>query len=137
MVGFLCTACGKSFTQKVALRKHFYAIHKEDTCVCKECGKVLKSKSKLTNHLHSHEKITCSVCNKLIPKNSRASHDCGNFETFKCDQCPYGTKQKAHLMRHIKVHDKAPKEKELFTCYHCVKTFNRKDNMEAHVKILL
>ena len=27
MVGFLCTACGKSFTQKVALRKHFYAIH--------------------------------------------------------------------------------------------------------------
>ena len=65
MVGCLCTACGKSFTQKVALRKHFYAIHKEDTCVCKECGKVLKSKSKLTNHLHSHEKITCSSCNKF------------------------------------------------------------------------
>jgi hypothetical protein len=24
------------------------------------------------------------------------------------------------------MHDKAPKEKQLFTCYHCVKTFNRK-----------
>ena len=57
MVEFLCTACGKSFTQKVALSKHFYAVHKEDTCVCQECEKVLKSKSKFTNHLILMEKL--------------------------------------------------------------------------------
>ena len=86
MAEFLCTAGGNSFAQKVSLQKHFYANHKEDTFTCKECGKVLRT---ISNHLHSHEKISCIGCHKIIAKNSRASQDCGNFETFMCDQYLY------------------------------------------------
>ena len=45
MSEFLCTACGKSFTQKLSLQKHFYAVHKVNSFTCKECGKVLKTKN--------------------------------------------------------------------------------------------
>ena len=58
MAEFLCTSCGKTFSRKVALQKHVYAIHKQENCICKECGKLLKSKKQLLNHLDSHEKLT-------------------------------------------------------------------------------
>ena len=92
---FLCTSCGKTFSRKASLHKHFSAIHKQETCTCKECGKVLRSKKQLVNHPDSHIKISCIGCNKLIAKNSRASHDCGEtVETFTCDQCLYETKKR-------------------------------------------
>ena len=87
MSEFLCTACGKSFTQKLSLQKHFYALHKVNSFTCKECGKVLKTKNQMDNHIHSHEKMFCIDCNKEIPKNSISFHDCRNSDVFKCDQC--------------------------------------------------
>ena len=130
MAEFLCASCGKTFFRKAALQQHNYQVHKHETCACNECGKILTSKKKLANHLSSHEKIKCIGCDKTIPKNSKSSHDCGEQnETFKCDQCPYETKQKGHLLRHMKVHNKKEKEKTFFDCNHFGKTFNPKDNM--------
>ena len=73
MSEFLCTACGKSFTQKLSLQKHFYAVHKVNSFTCKKCGKVLKTKNQMDNHLHSHEKMFCIGCNKEIPKSLEES----------------------------------------------------------------
>ena len=70
MADFLCTSCGKTFSQKAALQKHFSDVHKQENCECKECGKILRSKKQLANHMVSHQKVTCIGCEKSIPLNS-------------------------------------------------------------------
>ena len=104
MAEFLCASCGKNYFQKAALQKHHYQVHKQETCACNECGKILTSKKQLANHVSSHNKIKCRGCEKTIPKNSKSCHDCGETETLKCDQCPYEAKQKGNLMRHMDFH---------------------------------
>ena len=131
MADFLCTSCGKCFSRKAAFQNHL-SVHKEEPCECRDCGKVLKNKKQLSNHLDSHKKITCVGCNIVIPLNTKRYHDCAKTsekETFKCDQCPYETKQKQTLTRHNIVHNKKEKETPLFNCIHCNKTFNRKDTI--------
>ena len=84
MADFLCTSCGKTFSRKAALQKHFSDVHKQENCECKECGKILRSKKQLANHLFSHEKITCGVCEKILNKHSKSTYDCGEIsETLK------------------------------------------------------
>ena len=135
MAEFLCTLCGKIFSRKDSFQQHL-SIHKQEPCECSDCGKVFKNKIQLSNHIPSHKRITCVGCNISIPLNTKRYHDCAKgteTETFKCDQCPYEAKQKQTLKRHTRVHNKKEKEIPLFNCIHCDKTFNRKDNMEAHV----
>ena len=68
MVEFLCTACGNSFTQKVCLQIYFYPIHKEDKFTCKECGKMLRTKNQMDNHLHSMKKFLALAVTKQVLK---------------------------------------------------------------------
>ena len=112
MADFLCTSCGKCFSRKAAFQNHL-SVHKEEPCECRDCGKVLKNKKQLSNHLDSHKKITCVGCNIVIPLNTKRYHDCAKTsekETFKCDQCPYETKQKQTLTRHNNLQPSTAKE---------------------------
>ena len=56
MAEFLCASCGKNYFQKAALQKHHYQVHKQETCACNECGKILTSKKQLANY--SENKLT-------------------------------------------------------------------------------
>ena len=39
MADFLCTSCGKTFSRKAALQKHFSDVHKQENCECKDVEK--------------------------------------------------------------------------------------------------
>ena len=89
MSEFLCTACGKSFTQKLSLQKHFYAVHKVNSFTCKECGKVLKTKNQMDNHLHSHEKCFALAVTKKFPNHlKKAKRSLVSFNSTRAGFSP-------------------------------------------------
>ena len=105
-----CFTCGKIFHDKSSLRQHKYSVHSTTELTCKQCNKILIGKKKLIGHMESHKKIICPFCEKSIPKNSRLNHKCSNSERFLCELCPYESSRKDMLKRHMKTHNKKPKE---------------------------
>ena len=133
----LCIECGTSCSSVRAFKKHKKDVHSQINTTCSQCEKTFKNHKQMENHLASHQTIVCIGCNVEIPKNSKSSHLCGeNQSNFKCDQCDYVAKQKGALQRHLKVHSKDPKEKQVFSCHVCPKTFQRKDNMRTHIQLI-
>ncbi len=64
--------------------------------------------------------VTCPTpgCNrKYYWRNSLARHlreECGLEPRFQCPQCPYRTKQKAPMLRHIRIKHKDPYSEPCF-----------------------
>ena len=48
---FVCLHCAKGFKKKKGLERHVEAFHCPSTFPCKDCGKVLKLDSYLTDHM--------------------------------------------------------------------------------------
>ena len=105
-----CFTCGKIFHDKSSLRQHKYSVHSTTELPCKQCNKILIGTKKLIGHMDSHKKIICPICEKSIPKNSRLNHKCNNSERFLCELCTFESPWKVTLKRHMKTHNKKPKE---------------------------
>ena len=62
----LCEYCDASFTSKSGLYYHKASLHLQKKFVCKVCGKVLRRKENLLNHMFTHSgpgSQECQFCN--------------------------------------------------------------------------
>ena len=84
MTTFLCSECGKSFTEKATLSVHQSRAHDKTSYSCDECDTDVIGKVALNNHKRRHK---TPVVRNLQKKN-------------KCDICPYESADKSHVNRH-------------------------------------
>lgn len=72
----------------------------------------------------------CSNCyRKFSQKSEWQSHRKGCRRSFECYLCKYSTKNKTHLLSHIRIHTGGTP----FTCTVCEKVFTIKYNMTSHM----
>ena len=84
-------------------------------------------------HMDSHKKIFCPLCEKNIPKNSKNSHKCNSIDRFLCELCTYESPRKDALKRHMRTHNKEPKEVKTHNCIFCKKTFSKNSHWKEHI----
>ena len=81
---FLCPECGKNFSVDADLYLHQVRAHDTNSYTCENCGETVIGKKTLDNHMRKH--------NTAVTRLKR---------THKCEECPYETKDKANLSKHI------------------------------------
>ena len=152
-LGNLCIACGVMFSSIEGRLKHEKASHSTIELTCNECPFVALGAKNLNNHRQKHQKSRCDFCWNSFPTASLAKHKviCQNNPEpiiVRCDECPFETKRKDHLKRHIQSHNKsAPKKKIKLNCMQvyvqkkaecqvCKKTFATKKCMMVHLNTI-
>ncbi|XP_014475155.1 PREDICTED: zinc finger protein 84-like isoform X1 [Dinoponera quadriceps] len=107
---YLCDLCGKSFKHSNYLRGH-KRIHldesKKKRHVCEVCKKAFRSRFHLREHKNQHE---------------------GN-KPYTCEQCGKAFYRRIQLRQHKLSHGV-----NKYMCSICNATFNRRGNMNSHVK---
>ena len=112
-----CDQCGKFFKNVDTLTKHKRDLHENSfrKHLCVHCGKILKHKADLIDHIqrhHSDEKFPCQECGKVSRSNKDLlSHIRRNHtereKTEQCSQCEMKFYDVRSLSYHVSnVHDK-------------------------------
>ncbi|XP_054710151.1 zinc finger protein 813-like [Uloborus diversus] len=65
------------------------------------------------------------------PQGSSRMYDLTVERSHYCDICSKYFKQRRYLLRHLLIHS----TKSKFQCAYCYKTFNRKDNLQTHLRV--
>ena len=111
----VCSYCLKYFKNRINRNRHVKAIHENENkeFTCEICSKEFMSavaKNYHENVVHSESKpeIKCRVCDAFF------SHSIA-------------------LTRHMKIHEKEPKE---YKCWKCEKVFRRKDTLQKHKRMV-
>ena len=117
---FLCSECGKSFTEEAYLYIHQTRVHDKTLLTCDTCGENCVGKVALQNHKRKHTAVAKPKLKTIL----------------KCEICAFETSNMANLRRHKGVHIEKPQKKKKPTeCEECGKTFARKDSLDKHVKV--
>ena len=108
-----CEECGYAATQKNSLIQHRAYIHKigEKKFKCDQCPYKSFLRGTVKRHIYGvHDKIRNNVCDecghafnekKDLENHKISVHKMGE-EKFKCDLCPYKSRVKNNLSRHVK-----------------------------------
>ena len=107
--GYNCDKCHKRFTTPNALQSHM-VYHSDEKFECNICGKILKSKANIKNHIMQIH----------IRK-----------ETYICPHCGKISKSKGNLQQHI---NKIHLQLRPFACTVCPKKFKSAQQNEAHMR---
>ncbi|KAJ0170002.1 hypothetical protein K1T71_014608 [Dendrolimus kikuchii] len=104
----ICDICGKSFLNSKRLKVH-KRTHEHGTYPCKECGKVLKTKTSKANHMesaHSKRLIKCQICFEPMKHyNERVKHMSlvhNITHKFTCPICSREYSIKHYLATHMR-----------------------------------
>ncbi|KAL6432550.1 hypothetical protein ACFW04_006842 [Cataglyphis niger] len=107
---YLCDLCGKSFKHSNNLRGH-KRIHLDESIkkrhMCETCGKAFRSRFHLREHMNQHN---------------------GN-RPYSCEQCGKAFYKRIQLRQHKLSHGS-----NKHVCPVCDATFNRRGNMNTHMK---
>ncbi|XP_039281686.1 zinc finger protein 354B [Nilaparvata lugens] len=102
---------------------------------CKDCDKQFSGRSGLAYHrktTHETDKpYLCHICDKALSSEAlKRQHQQTHSqnEQYPCTMCDKSLKSANALKQHIKQHSAT------FECEHCHKTFNRKGNLQMHVR---
>ncbi|XP_056311273.1 uncharacterized protein si:cabz01071907.1 [Danio aesculapii] len=134
---FICTWCGKSFSELERFKVHMKVHTGEGPFSCRQCGKRFTLKSRLKMHItiHTGEKsFICPQCGKTFTrKGSLKVHmRIHSGETsFPCKHCGKSFTQKGSLKVHMRIHS----GESSFTCQHCGKSFTQKGSLKVHMRI--
>lgn len=144
---FTCRGCNVCFTSKENLQQHIDSHYatlkvrmipdklKQIGLTCKVCGKTLKSKATLINHLLIHTNRTvnyvCEVCGKQCIRRYEfeehmLTHSLNRL--FKCNICHSSFKTKTCLRSHCSLHENV----KPFECKDCGKMFRLKKQLNSH-----
>ncbi|XP_023667944.2 uncharacterized protein [Paramormyrops kingsleyae] len=134
---FVCTGCGKSFSQIHSLKAHQVVHSVEKPFSCTYCGKGFAVKHSLTVHqrIHTGEKpYSCVTCGKTF---SQASHRKMHSRVhtgekpFTCDICGKSFGDTRGLKEHQVVHT----GEKAYKCEKCGKCFSLAVNLRRHHRI--
>jgi KRAB domain-containing zinc finger protein len=146
-----CDLCGKEFSAKGTLLKHFKTIHKIHISkpVAKE--KILEKRQKIGRNQagiasrtrgqaekkndSETKKFTCYICEKEYShryKLTRHMQVHENHEEFKCQICGHQAKRKHSFKQHMKIHEENRKKK--WKCNGCGYKTDRKAYLKIHLK---
>ncbi|XP_051928989.1 zinc finger protein 271-like [Hippocampus zosterae] len=105
---YICSGCGKTFTNKSVLRNHMVTHTGEKPFACSVCDKRFSFKQNMRRHMAIHT--------------GEKPHSCGF-----CDKRFY---DKFEMKRHMLTHT----SEKPFTCSVCAKSFNRSSHFRMHMK---
>ena len=136
---YVCSFCGKNYTNQAVLRKHIAFIHegkKNPRVKCSMCEVTFVHPWSMKKHIESvHEgKIfQCSYCGEIFDNNHLLGthiafkHD--RSKLFECSVCKAGYRNKKNLQSHIEfVHEK----KGGHICSACGKKYATKGEVKKH-----
>ncbi|XP_068086385.1 uncharacterized protein [Anabrus simplex] len=106
---FVCSVCGKSFYQKVNLRKHERSHNPEQVkpLNCPHCPKTFLSQDYLSKHVLEHTQgriFQCNLCEKAFVKESTLKthvRDMHSGQIFPCPVCRDVLKHRSTYKRHM------------------------------------
>lgn len=105
---YTCHLCSKAFLTEYNLIAHIRIHRNKQPYICKKCERAFNIKSNLNRHIRSHIRE----------------------EQFTCSKCGKGCSSEKKLAIHFRSHDKIPHK-----CPQCGKEFNKKANLNRHIKI--
>ncbi|XP_045626449.1 uncharacterized protein [Procambarus clarkii] len=137
---YSCDECGKTFTQRQAVRYHKVWRHNaERRGPCPHCNYKAPDSTKLTLHIkkvhRGYMPYKCKFCTKQFKchsnhKEHEARHQGGG--NLKCQFCEKKFALRSSLERHVRYHNGG----RPFCCQHCGKNFKVKPHLERHVKCI-
>ncbi|KAG7161802.1 Zinc finger protein 418-like [Homarus americanus] len=99
----------KCFIFKGDLKRHIKSVVGNKPVECSECGKRMKCKGELKQHMftHTREKYECTQCGKQYTQKGtlnrhKLSHVCG--KSYKCSKCAKEFTRKSNLEQHMFSH---------------------------------
>lgn len=126
---FICDMCGKQFTSRDNIIKHFL-IHGNRNYTCGTCGASFKTSGCLARHRKAHANIVCGYCNEefLFLKAYKSHHRAEHSKLSKKYQMVKLVGNEFHLIEK----EPDPAENDPFVCMDCGKTFISKAGIKNH-----
>ncbi|CAH8570052.1 unnamed protein product [Dicrocoelium dendriticum] len=135
-----CFLCGKKFSSRSLLHKHFELMHEGTTIDLDRCdlsGFTGVSGDQHTNPDSGFRVLTCAFCNKVFTKNCnlnlhiRAVHK--GVKPFECTMCYKGFSRNSDLHKHV---DAVHKGLKPFGCHVCRRNFSQKSSLKRHIEAI-
>ncbi|KAG8196916.1 hypothetical protein JTE90_027620 [Oedothorax gibbosus] len=132
----ICKECNYMSEYSYMMKRHAVR-HTERGVVCEECGKHYKDHYILKMHIkmvHSIAEVlyTCDICEKKFTRKAHLKRHLRIHQPdrpYKCSFCNYRGCEKSDITKHILIHE-APKH----ACHICGKAFRHIKNKELHLK---
>ena len=103
-----CPECGKEFTKRGHMLRHYRAIHEAVKYHCDQCDSQFTQQANLQRHIQSnHEGIK-----------------------YPCNQCDYQATQQGSLQTHIQSKHESVK----YPCYQCDSQFTQRGSLQKHIQ---
>uniref|UniRef100_A0A8C6U502 C2H2-type domain-containing protein n=1 Tax=Neogobius melanostomus TaxID=47308 RepID=A0A8C6U502_9GOBI len=156
-----CSECGKTFTDKLYLKRHMIRHTGRRPFICSVCKKSFTQNAHLRKHMRCHtgeKPFNCPMCDATFSlKQNLHRHMTSHSgeKSFSCPICKKGFTQKCHLSRHMSLHlgekpcscshntcehtqnvngqVSALSGEKPFSCPFCSKGFTRKDHLSSHL----
>ncbi|XP_010894607.2 gastrula zinc finger protein XlCGF57.1-like [Esox lucius] len=126
--------CEKHCNSTRKLKAHVQTCHTEKSYTCPLCGKIVKRKINLTQHMRIHtgeKSFSCGECGKSFSQRQNLSmHKLTHTvnKPFSCAECGKSFRTNSHLTRHNLTHT----GEKPFSCCDCGKRFSLKQNLSIH-----
>ncbi|KAK4037765.1 zinc finger protein 2 isoform X2 [Daphnia magna] len=136
---YQCKYCDSRFPDKAQQITHSNTLHaNEGEYVCHICGKKVKTETALENHVKSHSGIRdlkCHICDAAFASrytlNAHVKRHAITEPLFSCPYCGKGSKSKANLEQHIRIHTGV----RPYSCSVCNAAFKHRSHLKVHMTI--
>lgn len=110
-VTYMCSDCGKHLKSKEKLEQHLLG-HGDPELECSRCHKVFASKFSLRVHRKIHSrKYPCRYCTKTYSKlEEMKTHASKIHYMFMCDSCDFVASKFSELSNHQEIHESYSKD---------------------------